>query len=77
MHFNFNNLQVRAMLGHNNNKLYIPRFQRDYSWEIKEVSEFVNDILLGIELKDNKVECSEYFSVQYCLPVILMNLIKR
>ncbi len=61
MHFNFNNLQVRAMLGHNNNKLYIPRFQRDYSWEIKEVSEFVNDILLGIELKDNKVECSEYF----------------
>ena len=62
MNFEYNNMQVRNLLGFNNKQLYIPRYQRDYSWEKKEVSEFVDDILSRIVLSNNNdIECEEYF----------------
>ena len=39
----------------------IPRFQRDYSWEIKNCEEFLNDIIKGLSYKDKKLQHSSYF----------------
>lgn len=48
MNFEYSNMQIRTLLGYNNKQLYIPRYQRDYSWEKPEVTEFMNDILSEI-----------------------------
>lgn len=61
MSFSYQNWSVSSLLTNNKCKLKIPRYQRDYSWEKKEVSEFVDDILKGLRLVDGKVKNSDYF----------------
>ncbi|WP_368247792.1 DUF262 domain-containing protein [Clostridium perfringens] len=62
MNFEYNNMQIRSLLGYNNKQLYIPRYQRDYSWGKAEVTEFMNDILSEITVNDEKeLVGSEYF----------------
>lgn len=62
MNFEYNNMQVRTLLGYNNKQLYIPRYQRDYTWEETEITEFMNDILSQITVNDEeKLVSSEYF----------------
>ena len=39
----------------------VPRFQRDYSWERRNNEEFMDDILRGIELKEDKLTSTTYF----------------
>jgi len=54
-------MPIRNLLGHNNTKLNIPRFQRDYSWEKKEIEDFIVDLLLSMELKNSSITTGEYF----------------
>lgn len=61
MNFNYNNKQVRDLLGHKYKQLCIPRYQRDYSWERNETEEFLNDILSGLSLNGAELERNEYF----------------
>ncbi|WP_018591640.1 DUF262 domain-containing protein [Terrisporobacter glycolicus] len=61
MSFLFENWNVGSLLTNNKRILKIPRYQRDYSWEKKEVSEFINDILKGLKIVDSKVKTSDYF----------------
>ncbi|WP_346876829.1 DUF262 domain-containing protein [Clostridium sp. UBA5712] len=62
MNFEYNNMQIRTVLGYNNKQLYIPRYQRDYSWGKEEIAEFVNDILSEISTNNEKeLVSSEYF----------------
>lgn len=62
MDFEYSNVQIRTLLGYNNKQLYIPRYQRDYSWEKPEIIEFMNDILSEITVNDEKeLMDSEYF----------------
>jgi len=39
----------------------IPRFQREYSWDKKNYSEFFKDILEGVVVEDGKISTSPYF----------------
>lgn len=39
----------------------IPRFQREYSWERSQLSEFLDDIIKQIALVDGKLVTSDYF----------------
>jgi len=61
LNFTYKDMPIRNLLGHNNTKLNIPRFQRDYSWEKKEIEEFIEDLLLSLELKDSTINTGEYF----------------
>ncbi|MBU3090189.1 DUF262 domain-containing HNH endonuclease family protein [Clostridium gasigenes] len=62
MNFEYNNMQIRTLLGYNNKRLYIPRYQRDYSWGKEEITEFLNDILSEISINNEKeLISSEYF----------------
>lgn len=54
-------MPIRNLLGHNNTKLNIPRFQRDYSWEKKEIEDFIADLLLSMELNNSSIKTGEYF----------------
>lgn len=55
-------MQIRTLLGHNNTRLVIPRFQRDYSWETKEVQEFLEDLINTLRIQpDNKITTGDYF----------------
>lgn len=55
MNFKFNTKTFRSLLGENLNKLVIPRYQRDYSWEESQVSEFLTD------LETNSIDGKPYF----------------
>lgn len=61
MDFNFYNSKVSALFPYDEKQLYIPRYQRDYSWGSKEVSEFLNDILSRISLVNGNLITSSYF----------------
>lgn len=61
MNFTYDSVKISKLFPYNNKQLSIPRYQRDYSWEKKEVSEFFEDILSGIRSNDNKIENSTYF----------------
>ncbi|MFP7487808.1 DUF262 domain-containing HNH endonuclease family protein [Priestia filamentosa] len=61
MNFTYRDMPIRNLLGHNNTKLNIPRFQRDYSWEKKEIGEFIEDLLLSFGLEDSTINTGEYF----------------
>lgn len=61
MHFEYNNQQVRSLFSSGGNILSIPRYQRDYSWERPEVSEFFRDLLKGIQIVEKTLTTSEYF----------------
>ena len=39
----------------------IPNFQRDYSWEKKYYGTFLNDILKGLSINNEKIDNSDYF----------------
>ncbi|WFF40779.1 DUF262 domain-containing protein [Salinicola endophyticus] len=44
------------------NSVYdVPRFQREYSWEVEEIEELWTDMLGAIELDGDAYKCSEYF----------------
>lgn len=61
MNFTYDNVKISKLFPYNNKQLSIPRYQRDYSWEKKEVSEFFDDILSGLTIKDDKIENTTYF----------------
>lgn len=61
MNFTYDSVKISKLFPYNNKQLSIPRYQRDYSWEKKEVSEFFDDILSGLKVNDNKIENSTYF----------------
>jgi len=42
-------------------KYVIPRFQREYSWELEELSELWNDLLDNFNISRNNLVASEYF----------------
>lgn len=42
-------------------KYIIPRFQREYSWDIDELNELYDDLLNNLDYKDKKLVTSEYF----------------
>ncbi len=42
-------------------KYVIPRFQREYSWELEELSELWNDLLDNFNILGNNLVASEYF----------------
>lgn len=51
---------IKTML--TNKKVYnVPRFQREYSWEINEVSEYFEDIITQIVIQGDIVKPSDYF----------------
>lgn len=51
---------IKTML--TNKKVYnVPRFQREYSWEINEVSEYFEDIIAQIVIQGDIVKYSDYF----------------
>ena len=39
----------------------IPRFQREFVWEKKQYVDFLEDVLLSLEINDNKVQSKQYF----------------
>lgn len=43
------------------NQYIVPRFQREYSWDKKNYSEFLDDILKCLEIIDGKIIVSQYF----------------
>lgn len=61
MNFTYDSVKISKLFPYNNKQLSIPRYQRDYSWEKKEVSEFFDDVLSGLRVSDNKIENSTYF----------------
>lgn len=61
MNFTYDNVKISKLFPYNNKQLSIPRYQRDYSWGKKEVSEFFDDILSGLTIKDVKIENTTYF----------------
>lgn len=61
MDFNFENIKIKKLL-QRDVPLNIPRYQREYSWEEKEIQEFLNDILSEIVVDENKLlDHKEYF----------------
>lgn len=39
----------------------IPRFQREYSWEIDELDELWDDLIENLKVENGKLTASEYF----------------
>ena len=42
-------------------KYVIPRFQREYSWELDELSEMFEDLIDNIVLKNGELKTTDYF----------------
>lgn len=42
-------------------QFFIPRFQREYSWDEKNYAEFLNDIVCNIQIQSGKLVPSSYF----------------
>ena len=61
MNFNFTIKTFRDLLGTNLNQLVIPRFQRDYSWEKEHISEFLDDLVLGLNTEDTSNKSPYFF----------------
>lgn len=62
MNFEYNTMQIGSLLKYENKQLYIPRYQRDYSWQKDEITEFMNDLLSEIIMdSDGNLITSEYF----------------
>lgn len=52
MNFDFTTKTFRDLLGTNFNKLLIPRFQRDYTWENEHTREFLEDLISNAKQTD-------------------------
>lgn len=51
---------IKELLG-SGKQFSIPRFQREYSWDKKNYQEFLNDMIGCLEIKDGRLETSNYF----------------
>lgn len=51
---------IRDLLG-SKRQFVIPRFQREYSWDRKNYSEFFNDMLGNLYISEGKILSSQYF----------------
>ena len=51
---------IRDLLG-SKRQFYIPRFQREYSWDKKNYQEFFEDMLNNLMISDGKIVASQYF----------------
>lgn len=60
MELNADKQLVRKVLS-NKNRYNIPRYQREYSWEKNEISEYFCDILKQLKFEDNMVKSDDYF----------------
>ena len=61
MNFDFNTKTFRDLLGTNFNQLVIPRFQRDYSWEKEHISEFLDDLIFGLNAEETSNKSPYFF----------------
>ena len=50
----------RDLLG-SKRQFFIPRFQREYSWEKKNYQEFFEDMMGNLEIENGKISASQYF----------------
>lgn len=51
---------IRDLLG-SKRQFYIPRFQREYSWEKKNYQEFFDDMMNSLQISNGKISASQYF----------------
>lgn len=51
---------IKELLG-SGKQFSIPRFQREYSWDKKNYQEFLDDMIGCLEIKNGKLETSNYF----------------
>lgn len=63
MNFKANPTTIGDLLSIANVKYIIPRFQREYAWELGEIKQFYNDLLENLEKEENGVikGIGEYF----------------
>lgn len=63
MNFKANPTTIGNLLSTANVKYIIPRFQREYAWELEEIKQFYNDLLENLEKDDGGVikGAGEYF----------------
>jgi len=61
VNFDYENKKIKDLLSIKDKIFIIPRYQRDYSWELSEISEFFNDIITCITYSNNKLSNTEYF----------------
>lgn len=61
MNFDYENKKIKDLLSIKDKIFIIPRYQRDYSWELPEISEFFNDIITCITYSNELLSSSEYF----------------
>ena len=60
MELNAEKQLIRTILS-NKNKYNIPRYQREYSWEKDEISEYMEDIIKQLKLVDGVTKSDDYF----------------
>ena len=60
MELNADKQLVRKILS-NKNTYNIPRYQREYSWEKDEISEYFCDVLKQLKFDQNSVMSDDYF----------------
>ena len=53
--------QLVRKLFSNKNRYNIPRYQREYSWEKNEISEYFFDILKQLKFEEQTVKSDDYF----------------
>lgn len=51
---------IRDLLG-SKRQFFIPRFQREYSWEKKNYQEFFEDMMGNLTINNGKISASQYF----------------
>lgn len=51
---------IRDLLG-SKRQFFIPRFQREYSWEKKNYQEFFEDMIGNLTIQNGKISASQYF----------------
>ncbi len=60
MELNADKQLIRKVLS-NKNTYNIPRYQREYSWENPEITEFLGDILKQLKFENGEVKSDDYF----------------
>lgn len=60
MDFDAKKITIREILS-TGRKYFIPRYQREYSWEIKEIKDFYEDLIKCIKIEAENLKSKEYF----------------
>ncbi len=60
MDFDAKKITIREILS-TGRKYFIPRYQREYSWGIKEIKDFYEDLIKSISIEAENLKSKEYF----------------